>query len=99
MEQLLQPWLGLPKDLSQLCNIYKTYTLVLEQLGTNISQVFLGENKSYVLHDMRKDFLQVGVLSQVSSNGLTNHGVLSHKNDGMSYNYDKIDAKRKIYHA
>lgn len=48
---------------------------------THIVQLSLGEDEAYVAPDVWQQLLEVGVLLEVSPDGLPHHGVLTHKND------------------
>ncbi|GMR33482.1 hypothetical protein PMAYCL1PPCAC_03677, partial [Pristionchus mayeri] len=56
---------------------------ILEKLVTDLGQVLLGEDESDILDDVREELLKSGVLGHLGANGLADHGVLSHQNDGM----------------
>ncbi|KAL3201853.1 hypothetical protein MRX96_042768 [Rhipicephalus microplus] len=57
--------------------------LVVDDLLAHLSQVFLGEDETDVALDVRQQLLQGRVVVQVSADGLADHGVLAHEQDGV----------------
>ena len=57
--------------------------LVLLNDGSNIVEVFLGEDEADVPFDVRKQLLEVGIAIQVAADGLPYGGVLAHQDGGF----------------
>lgn len=58
--------------------------LVVKENITDGLQVLVGENESNVTLDQRKEAVKLGDLRDESAEGTSNHGVLTHENDGTS---------------
>lgn len=58
--------------------------LVGEEKVADVDKFFLGEDKADVALDVLKQLVQLGIVSQVSADGLSHHGVLSHEYNGMA---------------
>lgn len=58
--------------------------LRFDELLTDLGQISLGENESNVSLDVREELLQLGVVLQMATDGLTHHRVLSHQHDSGS---------------
>ena len=58
--------------------------LVGQKHVPNADQILLGEDETNVSPDVVHQGLQLGVVGQVTANGLAHHGVLAHEYDGMT---------------
>ena len=72
--------------------------LVGQQEIPDINQLLVGEDKADVLLDVGQQTLEVGVLLQVTADGLAHHGVLAHEYDGLASqrNTDLLKQQKKL---
>jgi len=56
--------------------------LVAKQLVAHIDQIAFGEDEADVIHDVREDLLESGIGIEMTSDGFSHHGILSHQHFG-----------------
>ena len=69
---------------SQCSGTGRGSNLVSQEHVPDGDQLLLGENESNVSLDVVEKLLELGVVGQVSADGLAHHGVLAHEDDGMA---------------